>query len=62
MNVVVDDFDTPLSFAVETGNLDLVDFLVANGADVNNQEVPRMRKGTVLHQACMVRNANFFSI
>ena len=60
MNVVVDDFDTPLSFAVETGNLDLVDFLVADGADIDH-EVPCMQKGTVLHQACMVQT-NFFSI
>ena len=60
-DVVYDGSDISLSCAVETGNLDLVEFLVANGADVN-QEVPRMLNGTVLHHACMVRNANFISI
>ena len=60
MNVEVDSSDTPLSVAVYTENLDLVEFLVANGADIN-QKVPRMFEVTVLRQACMVRNANFFS-
>ena len=61
VNVVVNGGHTQLSIAVETENLDLVEFLVANGADIN-QEVPWIRKGTVLHRACEVRNANFFSI
>ena len=61
MNVVVDGMDTPLFYAVRIGNLGLVEFLVANGADVN-QEVPRLRKGSVLHHACKVRNANFHLI
>ena len=51
---VVDDFNrTLLSIAVDSGNLDLVELLVANGADVN-QEVPRFGRGTVLHEACSV--------
>ena len=61
MNVVVDDTETSLFCAVETGNLDLVELLVANGADIN-QEVPCMENGTVLHMACVVRNANFLLI
>ena len=60
MNVEVNGYHTPLSTAVESENLDLVEFLVANGADIH-QEVSRMFEGTVLHQACMVRNAIFFS-
>ena len=52
-DVVYDGSDISLSCAVETGNLDLVEFLVANGADVN-RGVPRMVYGTVLHQACEV--------
>lgn len=61
MNVVVDGRDTPLFCAVWTRKLDLVEFLVGNGADVN-QEVPCMEYCTVLHIACMVRHANFLSI
>ena len=61
MNVVVNGGHTQLSIAVETENLDLVEFLVANGADIN-QELPSFARGTVLHMACMVQNANFFSI
>ena len=61
MNVVVNGGHTQLSIAVETENLDLVEFLVANGADIN-QELPSFARGTVLHMACMVRHANFLSI
>ena len=42
--------------AGEKKNLDLVEVLVANGADVN-QRVRDLNRGTVLHQACSVRNA-----
>ena len=61
MNVVDDNYGTSLSIAVETRNLDLVEFLFAHGADIN-QEVRCMGNGTVLHMACMVRNANFLLI
>ena len=57
MNCVIDD-ESPLYNAVENRNLDLAEFLVANGADVN-QRVPDLGRGTVLHRACWVRNANF---
>ena len=60
MNVIV-NVETPLSSAVDSGNLDLVEFLVANGGDIN-QEIPCVEKGTVLHMACVVRNANLLSI
>ena len=49
------DGQSPLSRAV--GNRNLVEFLVANGADVN-QRLPYLKEGTVLHAACSVRNAN----
>ena len=53
MNCVVDG-RSPLYEAVETENLDLVELLVASGADVN-QRLPDLGRGTVLHRACSVR-------
>ena len=62
MNCVVDN-RSPLFAAVENKNLDLVEFLVANGADVN-QRLRRWFDKTVLQHACMVnlngRGCNFY--
>ena len=58
MNCVF-DYQSPLFKAVENKNLDLVEFLVLNGADVNLR-VPRNEGGTVLHEACLVRNNMLF--
>ena len=52
MNCVV-EYQSPLFKAVEKENLDLVELLVANGADVN-QRVSQHDGETVLHQACSV--------
>ena len=54
VNCVFDD-RSALSNAVTTQNLDLVEVLVANGADIN-QRVAFCEEGTVLHEACEVRN------
>ena len=50
---------SPLFKAVQMGNLDLVEFLVANGADVN-QRLPILDGGTVLHYS--VRNTNLYIV
>ena len=49
------DRRSPLCGAVEKRNLDLVELLIAYGADMN-QRLPWLGGGTILHQACGVRN------
>ena len=50
---------SPLFKAAVSRNLDLVEFLVANGADVN-QKLPYLKEGTVLREAGSVRNPIVF--
>ena len=58
MNYVVDGRGDRSSLynAVSVGDLDLVEILVASGADVHHQRYSYVDGGTILHLACMVRN------
>ena len=58
MNYVVDGRGDRSSLynAVSVGDLDLVEILVASGADVHHQRYRWDDEGTILHLACMVRN------
>ena len=61
VNFVSDDGQSSLCKAVEERNLDLVELLVANGADVN-QRLAWLEEGTVLNQASSVKNENYNKI
>ena len=52
MNCVLSNH-SPLLKAVKGRNMDLIEFLVFNGADVN-QRIPYCNGGTVLHFVCWV--------
>ena len=54
MNCVFDEEFSPLKTAAEYNNLDLVEFLVANGADINQ----KFGEINLIYFLLMVRNVN----
>ena len=53
VNCAIVGGQSPLCKAAENKNLNLVEFIVANGADLN-QRLPSCEGGTILHHVCSV--------